>query len=112
MLAIAAAARPGLSRRERLRGAGILLGSYLAGIIALWLFFGQSLFDLPAYVRNAYETITGYDDAEALSAPKLDWQYTWAAVSSVIVLAAAFWRDRELPLIRRGAVACSGCCSS
>jgi hypothetical protein len=101
VLAITTAARGGSSLRERARGAAILLGSFLAGVIVLWLLAGQSIFDLPAYVRNSFETITGYDDAEALSAPNLDWQYVLAAVSSIIVLSVGFWRDRELPPARR-----------
>ncbi len=105
LLVITTAARPGAPRGERMRQVGILLGSFLAGVIVMWLLARQSLFDLPAYLRNSYETISGYADAESLSAPDLEWQYIWAAVSAVVVLAVASSQDRKLPRLRCSAIA-------
>jgi hypothetical protein len=104
VLAIVAATRPGISRRERVRAAGTLLGSFSAGLVLLWLLAGQSLFDLPAYVRNSTDIITGYNNAVALSDPAIDWQYPWAAVCIVVVLGIAFWRDRRLPRMQLAGV--------
>jgi len=104
VLAIVAAARPGATPRERLRGAGIFLGSYVVALLVLWLLAGQSLFDLPAYIRNAYDIIGGYDDAQSLPNGAFHYLYKWVLISSLIALAFAVWRDWGLALLNRVAI--------
>lgn len=105
VVAVAALLRPQVARRERLREFGILVGGFVAALLVLWLLAGQSLFDLPAYVRNGVDAITGYDDAEAAVVPSLNYQYWWALGLTVVALATVFWQDRELPWLRRAGIA-------
>ncbi|HWF73030.1 MAG TPA: hypothetical protein VG186_06785 [Solirubrobacteraceae bacterium] len=104
VLAVVAATSPGLTRGERLRGAGIVLGSYVGALVLLWLLAGQSLFDLPSYLRNAYDIISGYDDAQAVSSSSIHYLYKWVAVTAVVLLGAAIWRDRAQPRLQRAAI--------
>lgn len=103
-LAIVAATRPGLSIRQRGRATGTILGSYVGALVLLWLFAGQSLFDLPAYLRNGWDTINGYD-SEALVDPTQHWQYKWVVITAVVALGFAVWQDRRLPRLRQAAIA-------
>jgi hypothetical protein len=103
LLAIVAAAEPGLEPVRRIRAAGTVLGAYLGALILLWLLAGQSVFDLPDYARNGWAIITGYD-SQALVDPTQHWQYKWVAISGVIALGVALWRDWGLPWIRKAAI--------
>jgi hypothetical protein len=103
LLAIVAAAQPKLTAVQRLRAAGTILGAYLAAVIVLWLLAGQSLFDLPAYVRNGWDIIIGYD-SQALIDPTQRWQYKWVVITAVLALGVAGWREWRLPRLRRAAI--------
>ena len=95
VLAIAGSARSGSSARERALAAATILGSYVGALIVLWLVAGQSLFDLPAYLRNGWDIITGYD-SETLILPSEAWQYKWVGITAVVAVAVALWRERRL----------------
>ena len=94
----------GESRREQARAAGLVIGSYMGGFLVLWLLAGQNLGDLPSYLRNGWDLISGYSDGESLSDPALNWQYTWAALTMVAVLVGVLWQDRGLPWPRRAGI--------
>jgi hypothetical protein len=94
----------GQSRREQGRVAAITLGSFVAGFLILWLAASQSLGDIPSYLRNGWDLINGYSDGEGLADPSLNWEYGWAAVSAVALLAAVFWQDRDLAWTRRAGI--------
>jgi hypothetical protein len=87
-----------------MREAGILAGAYFGGAVILWLLAGQSLFHLPSYLRNGWDAINGYDDAVGTDAPSLNYKYWWALASVLAVAMAVFWRDRDLPGLRRSAI--------
>jgi hypothetical protein len=103
LLAIVASAEPGLEPVARIRAGGTVLGAYLGALILLWLLAGQSLFDLPDFARNGWAIITGYD-SQALVDPTQHWQYKWVAISAVVLLGVALWRDWALPWLRRAAI--------
>lgn len=102
-LAVVTAARPASSVRDRAVAGGTVLGFYVGALILLWLLAGQSLFDLPSYVRNGWDIINGYD-SQALIDPTQRWQYKWVIVTAVIALALALWRDRRLPRMERAGI--------
>jgi hypothetical protein len=94
----------GQPSREQGRVAAITLGPFVAGFLILWLAAGQSLGDIPSYLRNGWDLINGYSDGEGLTDPSLNWEYGWAAVSAVALLAAVFWQDRDLAWTRRAGI--------
>jgi hypothetical protein len=103
VLAGLATTRPGMAPRARLAAGAEVLGWYLGALVLLWLLAGQSLFDLPAYVRNGWEIINGYD-SQALVDPTQHWQYKWVVITAVVAVAFALWRDRRLPRLDRAAI--------
>ncbi len=103
LLAIVAAAEPGQQPVARIRAGGTVLCAYLGALILLWLLAGQSLFDLPDYARNGWAVITGYD-SQALVDPTQHWQYKWVAISGVVALGVALWRDWGLPWLRKATI--------
>jgi hypothetical protein len=56
-------------RDRRRRDAALLGGTYLAGILGLWVGSGQNLLNLPAYVFNSIEITRGYAETMGLPTP-------------------------------------------
>jgi hypothetical protein len=75
--AVAAAAGPG-TRRERLEDLGLLAGTFLVAVTALWVLAGQSLGALPDFARTAVDIVTGYAEAMQFDDPELARNYTLA----------------------------------
>jgi len=68
--AILIAAGYGLSRRSR-RDSAVLLGTYLGVFLLCWIGLRQSLWHLPAYLKNSWDLSQGYQLAMGFPAPAL-----------------------------------------
>jgi hypothetical protein len=66
-----------------------------AGLIGLWLLTGQSLGEVPAFLRNTYQVVSGFSQTMISSTDVAPWQVvaaTAAAVGVTIALVVASWR--------------------
>jgi hypothetical protein len=89
-----AAGRPWLNRDWR---TGALAPAWFTGLFATgWLLCGQSLLDLPAYLRNSWEISSGYQDAMGWACPSLQLYHgLGVAALLVAVLVVQTLADRE-----------------
>ena len=71
----------------RRRAAGFLART-LASFAFLWLFFGQSLADLPVWIASSWEVARGYVDAMAVAGPRRELGLALGMLLVVFVLAA------------------------
>lgn len=73
--------------RVQRRGLALFGGLYVAALLLLWLVTGQSVSELPGYLRNSFEVVAGYGGAMALDgAPS--WQLP-VAIGALVAVAAA-----------------------
>lgn len=88
------AARPWLHRDWR---AGAMAPAWFAGLLVTgWLFCGQNLLDLPAYLRNSWEISSGYQDAMGWSCPSVQLYHGLALAALLLVtLVVHALADRE-----------------
>ncbi len=71
------------------------LGLLVAGVLALWLVTGQSLGQIPDFLRNTYEIVSGFSPAMITSTDVPAWKVTAATAAAIAVmlgLVAASWR--------------------
>ncbi|HTO03095.1 MAG TPA: hypothetical protein VL069_05300, partial [Opitutus sp.] len=68
-------------RRQLSRGL-IIIGTYVATCLTLWLLAGQNLLDIPAFLRGVQELASGYNNAMGLDEP-------WATTRVGLMVAAA-----------------------
>ena len=75
------------------------VGGYLAllavEVLALWLVTGQSLGEIPEFLRNTYEIVSGFSAAMITSTDVPAWQVTAATIAAAaasIGLVLAAWR--------------------
>jgi hypothetical protein len=78
------------------------LGLLFAGVLGLWLGTGQQLGDIPDFLRNTYEIVSGFSPAMIATTDVPAWQVTAATVAAVAVSLAlvaassqAGYRDRR-----------------
>lgn len=67
---------------------GLYLGLLAAEVLALWLIMGQSLGEIPEFLRNTYEIVSGFSPAMITSTDVEGWQVT-AAVAAMAATAVA-----------------------
>ena len=67
-------------RRQLSRGL-IIIGTYVATCLTLWLLAGQNLLDIPAFLRGVQELASGYNNAMGLDEP-------WATTRVGLTVAA------------------------
>jgi hypothetical protein len=75
------------------------VGGYLAllalEVLVLWLVTGQSLGEIPEFLRNTYEIVSGFSAAMITSTDVPAWQVTAATIAAAITsigLVVAAWR--------------------
>src|SRR5690606_14093652 len=70
---------------------------WFAGLLVTgWLFCGQNLLDLPAYLRNSWEISSGYQDAMGWSCPSVQLYHGLALAALLLVtLVVHALADRE-----------------
>jgi len=72
----------------RRRAVGYFAGAFCASILTLWLGSGQALSDLPNYVANSFELISGFSQAMGQEQSPA-WEYIAAAGATAVAFAAA-----------------------
>lgn len=94
--AIAAVAVVATARDWRRSLASFAVAS-ISVFLGLWLLLGQTIGDLPAYVRSAFEFATGYSQVMGMIDPNTNWSSA-VAVLAVGILAGLVWqRSGGLP---------------
>jgi hypothetical protein len=71
---------------------GLYLGLLVAEVLALWLIMGQSLGEIPNFLHNTYEIVSGFSPSMITSTDVPGWQVTaatTAAVATALALVAA-----------------------
>jgi hypothetical protein len=95
--ALAALIIQGTSDRRWIRTAAIVLGAGTV-FIAGWVWCGQSLSHVPAYLRGVWELATGYNEAMGLPAAPRDLVLGLAIAAGLTLLfALQVWRTRLHP---------------
>jgi hypothetical protein len=102
IVAIALAAMPSPKRNLPLA-----LGSGLLSLVVLWLLAGQPLGAIADYLRNGYETVSGYVEAMGYDegGTPSEWQLLAILVSAVTLSALSWASFPELSDRRRGGLA-------
>ncbi len=90
-----------VTARERRRSLGAFVGSAGAAFLALWLVTGQSIADVPAYVRAAIEVSTGYSESMGIVDASLKWGIPVAALAVAIVAGMLWQRSAGLGRLDR-----------
>jgi hypothetical protein len=70
---------------HRLRHVGTAICTFVVALLALWLALGQSLGDVPLWLRGAISVTEGYTGAMSVTQPGVQWQYVAALVGTVAV---------------------------
>jgi hypothetical protein len=81
--------------RARWWQVGLYLALLAAEVLALWLIMGQSLGEVPDFLRNTYEIVSGFSPAMITSTDVEGWQVTAAtiaAAATALALTAASTR--------------------
>ena len=78
------------------RSLALLAGSYVGAVAFLWLLTGNSLTDLPNWIRLSRHLVTAYSGAMAFEVPGRSAEYVEAAIATVVAAAAVFLRVRTL----------------
>jgi hypothetical protein len=60
------------------------LGLLAAEVLALWLITGQSLGEIPGFLRNTYEIVSGFSPAMITTTDVPAWQVTAATVAAAV----------------------------
>ncbi len=89
------------ARGTRRINVAIALASGLVALLAGWAGTGQSLADLPAYVRNMGQIVLGYAAAMGIDETGLAWQYVAGWVAFGLGLAAALHMTADAGARRR-----------
>lgn len=85
-----------IGARARWWQVGALLGVFAAEVLLLWVLAGQSLSNLPDFIRNGVEIASGYNEAMATRLTSSLWSLV-AVLAPLAVVAAAMagsYRDR------------------
>ena len=83
----------GLTAREPRRSFCMFLASFGFFFLGLWLALGGSLWDIPAYVRAAYEVSLGY--SESMGLPATRWIADLSVMSGIILASLLLKRSAE-----------------
>jgi hypothetical protein len=62
------------------------LGLFAAEILALWLISGQSLGEIPTFLRSTYEIVSGFSAAMVTTTDVPAWQVTVATIAAAAVM--------------------------
>jgi cytochrome c oxidase subunit IV len=66
--------------QRRREAVALLMSSFIAWVLVLWVLLGQSLTDLPGWLRGAVEIAFGHTSAMSIGTPGGAWQYGVLAV--------------------------------
>lgn len=85
------------------RGALAYLAALVVSLLGLWLLTGQSLADIPAFVRGSIEIVSGYSQAMGTDRepPRYHWIYLAYAVTAVMLVWYAIRATADVPPARR-----------
>lgn len=80
---------------QRWRRAGVAVGSFLGGLIAIWLLLGQPVEAIPAFMLNSFRVAAGFVDMST-EHPSVTWGYPLLVASAPLILHMTLsrWRDR------------------
>lgn len=90
-----------LGTGERRRDLAWFAAIVLGGFIALWFGSGQALSNLPDFVSNSYQVVSGYSIAMSNDVGEVAWQRGYALAAIALLLVAAAIATRRDPLPRR-----------
>lgn len=71
-----------LGLRARWWQVGAYLGLLAAEVLALWLLTGQSLGQVPDFLRNTYEIVSGFSESMVTTTDVEPWQVTAATIAA------------------------------
>ncbi|HEX5713961.1 MAG TPA: hypothetical protein VFX85_11660, partial [Solirubrobacterales bacterium] len=74
--------------RARWWQVGLYLGLLAAEVLALWLIMGQSLGEIPNFLRNTYEIVSGFSPSMITSTDVPAWQVTVATAAAALTALA------------------------
>ena len=74
--------------RARWWQVALYLGLLAAEVLALWLIMGQSLGEVPEFLRNTYEIVSGFSPAMITSTDVPGWQVTAATAAAAVTALA------------------------
>lgn len=91
--------------QRRVRNTAIVLGSFLATALALWLATGQSLADIPTFLKGTVQVIQGYSSGARIDYgyDERQYDYPFAVILFGLVALAAFYSTKGLELKRKAA---------
>ena len=73
---------------------GVFVGSFLGALMLLWIATGAALSALPGWLRDSMSIARGFDGALSVTVPQKQWEVLPALAICILVLAAAWRRDR------------------
>lgn len=91
--------------RRHVRGVLSMLATGVGTGAAGWFATGNTLGNLPAFASHSIAIIVGYDAAQNIEQPGLQYQFAIAAVGIVLIAAFTVARCRDLPSARTVGIA-------